>query len=105
MSNDNQSATLIGSIGDLPDKLRARDVERRLRTSGAELHPAVMSVIAELAERTFHNDKALMELAVMFDQMIDTMHGFGNVAENMKKTINRFQRDNQDEEAIPDVTN
>jgi hypothetical protein len=71
-------------------QMRARDVEFRLK--GVELHPALKMVLCDLAEQEFVNMKALAELATMMDQIINIVQGFSNVAENMKGTIDKFEK-------------
>lgn len=70
--------------------LRARDVRQRLAVRNVD--PEVMDILEKLAELNHHNYKSLMELASMFDQMIDSMNGVLQVAENMKNRTDQMAR-------------
>lgn len=70
--------------------LRGRDV--RFALSDRNLDPHLVDIIAKIAEVNHTNSLAIAELATMFDQMVDTMQGFSNVAANMKDKIAQFER-------------
>jgi hypothetical protein len=70
--------------------MRGRDVRFLLQNRNVD--PQVIHVIAKLAEINHANTLAIAEIATMFNQMIDTMHGFSQVAENMRDKIAQFER-------------
>jgi hypothetical protein len=69
--------------------MRGRDVRQRLQHN---TDPNLLSVIETLAEINHTNTLAVAELATMFNQMVDTMQGFANVAENLKKKAEQLGR-------------
>lgn len=81
-----------GGTGDA-DVLRGRDVEFMLK--GVDVDHRLKSVLIQLAERVHQDKKAIAELAVMFDQMVDTMQGFADVTHNMKERTDRFVKDQE----------
>lgn len=70
--------------------LRARDVAFLLQS--VDLHPTVKQLLAKLAENQHYQNSQLVQLANMFDQMIDVMNGMTQVAENMKDTTDKMKR-------------
>lgn len=70
--------------------MRGRDVQARLM--GRNMDPVVVDILVQQAEINHTNTLAVAELATMFDQMVNTMQGFGEVAENMKNRTDQFVR-------------
>lgn len=70
--------------------LRARDVAFLLQS--VDLHPTAKQLLAKLAENQHYQNSQLVQLAQMFDQMIDTMQSFASVAENMKDEAMQYKR-------------
>jgi predicted transcriptional regulator len=89
-----------GGTGDA-DVLRGRDVEHELR--GVDLDSRTKSILIQLAERTHQNKKAIAELALMFDKMIDNMQGFADIAHNMKERTDRFVKDQEVGERVDEI--
>lgn len=89
-----------GGTGDA-DVLRGRDVEFELR--GVDLDSRTKSIIIQLAERVHQNKKAIAELAMMFDQMVDTMQGFADVTHNMKERTDRLVKDQEVGERVDEL--
>jgi hypothetical protein len=69
--------------------MRGRDVHFAL---SGKVDPELLKILTTLAEINHTNTLALAELATMFDQMIDTMQSFGDVAENFKNKAEQFDR-------------
>jgi hypothetical protein len=69
--------------------MRGRDVRRKLQHN---TDPNLLSVLETLAEINHTNTLAVAELATMFNQMVDTMQGFANIAENMKNKAEQLER-------------
>lgn len=98
----NDSPVIISNTGSGDaDNLRARDVDFMLK--GVDVHPTIKRVLCAVAERNHQTMKAVAELAVMFDKMIDNMQQFSEVAQNMKQMTDRYLRDRVTEnEKVPE---
>lgn len=70
--------------------MRGRDVQARLM--GRNMDPVVVDILVQQAEINHTNTLAVAELATMFEQIVNTMQGFGEVAENMKTRTDQFVR-------------
>lgn len=79
---------------DKTDVMRGRDVFQRLN---GKVDPNLLAVLTHQAEIVHTTVKAVAELATMFDQMVDTMQSFGDVAENMKNAAEQLRRGTQAE--------
>lgn len=82
--------------------MRARDVEFELR--GVDVDPRIKSVMVKLAEINHVNTKAIAELAVLLDKMIDTMNEFGTIAQNMRGLTDKYLADRKDADVENDIT-
>lgn len=70
--------------------LRGRDVFFELQNKN--LDPALVSVIARMAEGQFTLSKGVAEIAQMQDKLVDIIAGMTTVAENLKKEAERLGR-------------
>jgi predicted chitinase len=83
---------LIADGGPVKDSqtIRARDVYFTLK--GADVHPSVVQMLAQLAESNHINTKAIAEIAVHLGQMTNIISGFTTVAENLKNAAEQLTR-------------
>lgn len=79
-----------GGLGVDSGPLKARDVEFMLK--GVDIHPTVKGLLCKLAETQHYNNSQLVQLAQMFDQMINTMNGIVRIAENMKGRTDELKK-------------
>lgn len=64
---------------------------------GKNLDPALVSVLARLAEAHHVNSKAIAEAVILIDKMTDIIQGMTTVAENLKAEAERLKpRDDAD---------
>lgn len=80
--------TFLGSSG--TNVLRGRDVRQRLMSEN--LSPNVKEILERIAEINHVNMKAIAELSTMFDQLVNLVQSFGDVAENMKNRTDQMAR-------------
>lgn len=79
---------LLKGLDASPEKVsafRARDV--RVLLQGTNTDPKVSKCLEALAESNHDNQKQIMAMANMLNQMADVVAGFAVIAENMKKVI------------------
>jgi hypothetical protein len=76
--------------------MRGRDVRQKLQH---KIDPDLCHVLETLAEINHTNVLAIAELATMFNQMVDTMQNFANIAENMKTRTDQLVRSTEAEVA------
>lgn len=72
--------------------MKGADVRYKLH---GKLDPAVIEVIAQIAEINHTNMKAIAELATMQDQMLNVIQQFADVAHNMKERTDQMVRATQ----------
>jgi hypothetical protein len=96
-------ANLVTRVGDkegLP--IRARDVAFELKDKNVD--PAVVKLLMQQAEISHVHDKAIADMASMFDMMLDTLTNMVNVQGNMKDEVDRFRRKYASEDPAADAT-
>jgi hypothetical protein len=81
--------------------MKSREIQEMLQTES--IPPKFMHVLLAMNERLEQNNKQLLELATMFDQMVDTINNFMQVASNMKGALDSMQQIDPDDGA-GDVT-
>lgn len=92
--NEKSVAAIISGTRDETGVMRGRDVREKL---SAKADPAVVAVIATLAEINHGNVLHLASMASMLDQMTDMLQSFTDIAVNMKERTDQFARAMQSE--------